>query len=277
VNKFRFIHFWAVGGALLLPPLGRAQTTPGSAATTAPKLPAILRAADGKPDLNGVYQGGSTKPGTWEEANQGVGVPGPGDPRNGVTQTERPSYTPFGAKIIQEDYVRRNIDSADAHCIPDVAMITVGLFPVQIFQNSQGILIIHEYMSAHRIIPYATKHPDDIEPTYLGDSIAHWDGDTLVIDTIEFKENLHNGGGGGRMHGDQLHMTERLTRTDYNTIKYDVVWDDPKTLTKPYNFHSFLMLRPGTRVQEYRCEENNLEPERFEELKKDESLFKRPQ
>lgn len=77
------------------------------------------------------------------------------------------------------------------------------------------------------------------------------------------------------MHSDALHLTERFTRVDKNTIRYDVTWDDPKVLTRPDIIHSQFMLRPGTRVREYICQENNLEPARYEELKKDESLFRR--
>ena len=281
MSSYRSICSLAGIAALaMLPVVVVAQEQPAPPETTF-KSPPTPRTAEGKPDLNGVYQGGSTRVGTWEEANQGVGVRGPEDKVPNVPtaaarpRSDRPSYTPFGARIVQEDYQRRNIDSADAHCIPSIAMLTTGLFPVQIFQNSQEIVILHEYMSAHRIIPLKAKHPDDIEPTYLGDSVGHWEGDTLVVDTIDFKESLHAGGGGGRMHSDALHVTERFTKVDYNTINYDVVWDDPKILTRPTNYHSTLMLRQGTRVQEYRCEENNLEPDRFEELKKDESLFKR--
>ncbi len=259
--------------------LSAQQAVPQAAKSPAVASRPAPRTADGKPDLNGVYQGGSNRVGTWEEANQGVGVRGAGDrsPATAVPRppSERPAYQPWAAKLVLDDYNLRNINSETARCIPNIAMITTGLFPVQIFQNSQNVVIIQEYMSVHRIIPLNAKHPDDIEPTYMGDSVGHWEGDSLVVDTIDFKEGLHSGGGGGRMHSDALHLTERFTRVNFDQINYDVVWDDPKVLTKPTNYYSTLMLRPGTRVQEFRCEENNLEPARYEELKKDESLFKR--
>jgi hypothetical protein len=277
VNAHRFIRIVATL-TILLPASAVAQSNAKSAARPA-KVALAPRAADGKPDLTGVYQGGSTKPGTWEEANQGIGVAAPEDraivgpaPR----QVETPAYQPWAAKLMLDNYNRRNIDSSSANCIPNVAFMTVSLFPVQFVQTPQQIVILEEYMSVFRIIPLNVKHSDDAEPAYLGNSVGHWEGDTLVVDTVGFKEMLHAEGGGGRSHSDALHLTERFTRTDYNTINYDVIWDDPKMLTRPFHLHSSFMLRPGTRVQEFRCEENNLEPARYEELKKDESLFKRP-
>lgn len=262
---------------ILLPVFATAQNAkhPARSAKSAPPIP---RAADGKPDLTGVYQGGSTKPGTWEEANRGIGVAAPEDraivgpaPR----QDDTPSYQPWAAKLLTDNYNRRNIDGSSAYCLPNIAMSTVSLFPVQFVQTPQQIVILEEYMSVFRIIPLNAKQPDDPDPAYLGNSVGHWEGDTLVVDTVSFKEMLHAEGGGGRSHSDALHLTERFTRVDYNTINYDVIWDDPKMLTRPFHYHSTFMLRPGTRLQEFRCEEDNQEPSRYEELKKDESLFKR--
>jgi len=234
----------------------------------------VPRAADGKPDLSGVYQPGSTRVGTWEEANQGIGVreaPSgtPARPREGTP------YQSWAAKLVMDDYQRRNIDSSTARCIPNPGFMTTGLFPIQFVQSNEVIVILIEYMGVNRIIPLASQHPEDREPTYLGNSVGHWEGDTLVVDTIDFNEDLHAGGGGGRMHSDALHLIERFTRVDKNTIKYDLTWDDPKVLTKPDVIQSQFMLRPGTRVREYICQENNLEPARYEELKKDESVFRR--
>jgi hypothetical protein len=234
----------------------------------------VPRTADGKPDLNGVYQSGSTQVGTWEEANQGIGVR---EPVAGAAARARegPPYQPWAAKLILDDYQRRNIDSSTARCIPSPGFMTTGLFPIEFVQTPHEVVILLEYMGVHRIIPITAQHPDDSEPSFLGNSIGRWDGDTLVVDTVDFNEDLHAGGGGGRMHSDALHLTERFTRIDKNTIKYDVTWDDPKVLTRPDAIHSQYMLRPGTRVREYVCQENNLEPARYDELKKNEDLFRR--
>ena len=75
--------------------------------------------------------------------------------------------------------------------------------------------------------------------------------------------------GTGTFHSDELHITERFTRVDKDQINYDVTMEDPKVLTKPWTLHSTLMLREGTRLQEYVCAENNLDPGDYELLLKE--------
>ena len=86
--------------------------------------------------------------------------------------------------------------------------------------------------------------PDDLEPSYMGDSVGHWEGDTLVVDVTGFNDKTWLGPT-GTFHTEALHVTERYTRVDYNTINYDVTMEDPNVLTKPWNTHSTIMLRPG--------------------------------
>ena len=70
-------------------------------------------------------------------------------------------------------------------------------------------------------------------------------------------------------------FTERYTRIDYNRINYDVTMEDPKVFTKPWIVHSSIMLRNGTRLREYECVEDNKDFQRYEQLLKDETLFRR--
>jgi hypothetical protein len=72
-----------------------------------------------------------------------------------------------------------------------------------------------------------------------------------------------------------MHVTERYTRINFDRINYDVTVEDPKVLTKPWVMHSSIMLRQGTRLREYECNENNSDIQHYEELLKDESLFRR--
>jgi hypothetical protein len=117
------------------------------------------------------------------------------------------------------------------------------------------------------------KHPDDIDPSFLGDSVAHWEGDTLVVDV---NDKTWLGAGGATLHTDALLVIERYTRVDYDTITYEVTIDDPKAFTKTWSIPpSFLSLRPGERLHEYECIENNVDIVRFEELLKNETLFRR--
>src|SRR5881396_2593355 len=237
--------------------------TPAYAAAQNKKpAPPVPRTADGKPDLSGVWQPGSDRVGTWEEANQGVGVPEPGR-QPSVRKGANPPYQPWAAAKVLEAYNRRNIDDPVARCITELDLGAGSLYPNQFVQTPKLIVILVESRHVFRLIPLNEKHPDDLDPSYLGDSVGRWEGNTLVVDVTGFKERLV----GSKINTDALHIVERFTRVDYNTIECSATVDDPKALLHPYTMTSKYMLRPGTRLQEYVCE-NNEDPARFEELDK---------
>ena len=150
----------------------------------------------------------------------------------------------------------------------------VILFPIQFVQTPGQVVIIYEYINAVRIIPTDGRpHPDDAEPTYQGDSVGRWDGDTLVVDVNNFKEG--NWLAAGIVNSDKLHITERYTRVDKDQMNYEAVIEDPNLLAKPWTIRRTLMLREGVRVREYVCAENNLDPARYQEYLKQPSLFMR--
>ena len=88
-------------------------------------------------------------------------------------------------------------------------------------------------MNAFRVIPIGGKHQDDMAPTYLGDSVAHWEGETLVVDMVGFNDKTWLTAT-GTFHSDAPHMTERYTRVDKEQINYEATMVDPKVLTKPW-------------------------------------------
>jgi hypothetical protein len=146
--------------------------------------------------------------------------------------------------------------------------VILGLFPQQIVQTPKQIVMLYEYMNVFRVIPLNAKHPDDLIPAYMGNSVGHWEGDTLVVEVTGFNDKTWLSGT-GTFHSEELHITERFTRVDKDQINYDVTMEDPKVLTKPWTLHSTLMLREGTRLQEYVCAENNLDPGDYEQLLKE--------
>jgi hypothetical protein len=244
----------------------------------------VPRTASGKPDLTGVWQGGTNRRGTWEEANSGLGVGGtgldPSAPANPASQqviTVPAPYQPWAAQKVVASFNKRGIDDPLAFCLPPgVPRATiVGLFPFEIVQTPQRIVIMYEYMHVYRVIPLNAKHPDDLVPTYMGDSVGHWEGDTLVVDVIGFNDKTWLTGT-GTFHSESLHVTERYTRVDKDQINYGVTIVDPEVLTQPWTFQSTIMLRQGTRVGEYVCAENNLDPGRYEKLLKDGVNLSRP-
>jgi hypothetical protein len=273
-RRFVFVLICAVAIPLA------AQTTPKKS----PSKSAVPRAADGKPDLTGVYQANSTIRGSWEEANRGLGVGGTGTDPNApaaISSADRQTrdaapYQPWAAKKVLESYNNRGIDDPQARCLPAglPRLYSLGLFPMQIVQTPKQVIVLYEFTNVYRVIPMAAQHPDDVAPQYLGDSVAHWEGDTLVVDVIGFNENTWLLGA-GTFHSDALHIIERYTRVDKDQVNYEATMEDPKVLTKPWVYRSTLMLREGTRLREYTCQEDNRDILRFEEYLKNGVKFGR--
>jgi hypothetical protein len=103
-------------------------------------------------------------------------------------------------------------------------------------------------------------HPKNLEPTYLGHSIGHWEGDTLIIDTVGMNEKAWMSRD-ALPHTDQLHMIERVTRTDFNTLKYEVTFDDPGAYTATWTSGYTKTWSPNNELFEYICQANNYGPE----------------
>jgi len=243
----------------------------------------VPRTADGKPDLTGVWQGGNGRRGSWEDANSGLGVGGtgvdPSAPANPASQqviTEPAPYKPDAAARVLESFNKRGIDDPAGLCLPlgVPRLALVGLFPLQIVQTPTQVVILHEYMSVFRVIPLNAEHRTDVGATYMGDSVGHWEGDTLVVDVTNFNDKGWLTGT-GTFHSDALHVTERFTRIDKDQIDWVITMEDPNVLTKPWTVKTTLMLREGTRLQEYVCAENNVETAHYEKILKEGVPYRR--
>lgn len=101
--------------------------------------------------------------------------------------------------------------------------------------------------------------PSNLTPTYYGHSTGRWDGDTLVIDTVGYNERAWMNRD-AVPHTDRLHLVERLSRPDFNTLKYAVTIDDPGAFTKPWDTGFSLNWSAGTEMFEYVCQDNNQAP-----------------
>ena len=122
------------------------------------------------------------------------------------------------------------------------------------------IFNISNAMSYRRIYMDGRSHPKDIAPTYLGHSVGRWEGDTLVIDSVGFSENAWMNRD-GLPHTSQLHLVERLTRINFETLNYEVTIDDPGAYTAPWTSGYTLGWSKGLDLFEYVCQENNISPE----------------
>jgi len=99
-------------------------------------------------------------------------------------------------------------------------------------------------------------HPADLKPSYYGHSIGWWEGDTLVIDTVGFNETFWLDRR-GLPHTNQMHVTERFTRTDQATVRYETLVDDPGAYTEPWKGGFNLRWEAGTELFEYVCQQAN--------------------
>lgn len=128
--------------------------------------------------------------------------------------------------------------------------------PMQIVQNDKYLSLLFEQNNWYTVVPIDGRKHREIDATWFGDSVGSWDGDALVIDTVNFngKTRLDTV---GHPHSDQLHLIQRFTRPDLGHISWEVTVDDPKTYTGPWKNVRTFTLRPDWEMMEYSCEENN--------------------
>jgi hypothetical protein len=142
---------------------------------------------------------------------------------------------------------------------PGVPRIMLIPFPMQIIQIPGEVVMIFEYDHfVRQIFTDRHEHLKGIAPTWMGDSIGHWDGDALVVDTTGFNDKTWLDQV-GHPHTDALHLIERIHRPDHDTLVDDVTIDDPKAYTKPWTGQQIFKLRPAWHLLEYVCEDNMLE------------------
>ena len=216
---------------------------------------AIPRTADGKPDFTGVWAG----PGFSHRVGRNdLDVPT-------VSQFNPARMAPFapgGAAFLTRPLTGDELkDDPTALCLPNgMPRQVLSPYPQQWVQAPGQLIILYEYMHFSRVIPTDGRpHRQNLEPTWMGDSVARWEDDTLVIDTVALKEwvldAFHQDG--SRWHSDKLHLTERIRYTDPMTASYQLTIDDPVVFTAPWTQDFAMKLHPTWNILEYVCEEND--------------------
>src|SRR5690606_38501320 len=125
-----------------------------------------------------------------------------------------------------------------------------GPYPVQMVQTDAWLVMVTEFERATRLIPLDGRpHREGIEPSYYGDPVGRWDGDTLVIDTRNFKpwtldDYYYVNPDEYRMHSDAFRTIERLTRIDESTLSYELTVEDPKIFTAPWTESLVMTFQP---------------------------------
>jgi hypothetical protein len=212
------------------------------------------RTADGTPDLQGIWQAGTTAWSGLEAHGAAMGIQAGTsvvvDPQDGSIP-----YQPAALEKRAENFKNRARLDPLAKCyLPGVPRVNLLPYPFQIFQTAGYIVMTYEFGHASRTIYMSRpKHLDGID-FWMGDSRGRWDGDTLVVDVAD-----HNAStwldASGDFHSDALHVVERYTRTDTDTIAYEATIEDPMVFTRPWKIRVPLHRHrdPGAQLYEYEC------------------------
>jgi hypothetical protein len=240
--------FLAGAAAVAFTPVLQAQAMPNSSAAKPPA--ASVPAPDH--DLSGVWNMRAT-PTQRKYINSTWSADGPEMTAWAKERYEatKPSNGPRTHSLKETD------DPVLKSCLPPgVPRIYLQPFPMEIVQTPKETLLLYEYdHTVRRIFTDGRKHPDDVTPTYMGDSIGNWDGDTFVVDTIGFNDKtwLDRDGHG---HSDQLQVIERFHRADRDNMQVDITMEDPKALVKPWISQVFFQLKPTWDISELVCTDN---------------------
>jgi len=229
--------------------------------------------ADGQDGQRGQRRTGPARPAPRGPNGRVILGPPPGQAGlwiGGITNLTNPDNTPIKvpyqpwAQAVAQDR-RQNQFEPHTRCKPSGGprqfLTPYGVEFVEL-QELQRIFILdvggpHSY----RIIYMdGREHPKNLTPSYYGHNVGHWEGDTLVVDSVGYNERFWFDRG-AHPHTEQLHLIERFTRVDFDNIKYEVTIDDPGAYTAPWSGQFNLRLDPGDELFEYVCQDNNFAPQ----------------
>ena len=203
------------------------------------------RTADGHPDLSGYWKGTrDTKPvGNIAKDLPGLKLP----------------LTPAGEAALKHN-LTATIDPESLCIIGGTPRHNASGLPFEIVQSSKKVVFLYFY-SYYRAIPVdGRKHTDDPDPSFFGEEIGHWEGDTLVVDSTGFKDEKVWIDENANPHSDALHVVERWTRPDFEHIHVDTLIEDSKFYTKPFHYtRTWILGQPDETLAEYSCSENNVD------------------
>lgn len=192
------------------------------------------RTPDGKPDLSGVWI------------------------VNGTSNVPDPAYLPAAKKKWAENKANLTRNDPAAACLPN-GVVRITKLPYKIVQTPKLVVLLSEgnTHSYRRFFLDGRPHNLDLDPeSWTGDSIAHWDGDTLVVDTIGFNDKSWLDDT-GKPHSEALHVIERYSRPNLDHLEVGYTVEDEKSLARPLTFTRVFNLAPNRDLQEYFCAYKN--------------------
>ena len=237
--------------------------TAGRGAAAAPPLP-TPRGSNGRP-LLGTVPGAR---GVWQGDGRLANNPSSYEPRasvNALIHIDNVPLQPWARAIVNERHAEVLKFEPHARCKasggPREFVTPYGVEFVEIPELQRFYIFdIGGPHTFRTIYMDGRDHPKDLLPSSYGHSIGHWEGDSLVIDVVGFNETFWMSRD-GLPHTDRLHLTEKFTRVDLNTLKYEVTFDDPGAYTARWTSGFNMRWNDGQELFEYVCQDNNHFPE----------------
>jgi hypothetical protein len=226
---------------------------------TAARIP---RMVDGKPNFTGLWQTIGTA--DWDIADHSaaagpffqLGAIGAIPPGQGIVEGGQIPYKPAALEQKNKNFANRLKDDPEVKCyMPGVPRAAYLPYPFQIIQSQKDILFAYEYATTNRLINMG-KPQEAATDTWMGTSNGHWEKDTLVVDVTGFNGNAWFDRAGD-FASDGLHVVERYTLLDANTMNYEATIEDPATFTRPWKINLILYRHreKDARLLEFKCVE----------------------
>lgn len=195
-------------------------------------------------DLRGIWMAAMNADAGLERAHAIV------DPPNGTIP-----YRPEALARRVQNFENRAKADPETKCFqPGVPRAAYLRSPFQIFQNGRAVYMVYQDVHAYRIIYLDGKPHNEGLPFAMGDSRGRWEGQTLVADVTSFSDTTWLDAAGD-YHSDRLHVVERYTRTNHDTLMYEATIEDPEVFMRPWKIRIPLRLQKGIQIVEDECEE----------------------
>lgn len=227
-----------------------------------PRLP------DGQPDFSGIWHAASPNRDRSDNPFIRPGNEIGGSPLGGNLGRNLPGgqlpYQPWAATLTEQRHADDSRDDPHVRCLPDNPPRSWTLPHLTKALHSPKLLVLlYEVNAIYRqIFIDGRPHPEDMNPSWLGYSVGHWEGDTLVVVTKGFRDDLWIDTWGSPM-SDVATMTERITRPNFGTLDIELTIDDPKTYTEPFTVNLRQDIEVDTELIDEFCLENEKSHERM--------------
>jgi hypothetical protein len=229
-----------------------------------PNLTAPAPRLNGKPDVSGLWQA-ERSPAREYDSVLGNGFTALQVDTHDITKNvlnvfwgmkaEEEPLRPEAVAILKHR-MQSALEYPHTQCLPGGIPLALLVFTFKMIQTPQEIVLLSETADPPRQIHTDGRPlPKDPDPTWMGYSVGHWQGDTLVVDTIGLNDRAWLDAF-GHPRSESMHMTERYRRRDFGHMDLEITFNDPKYYTRPFTIKTGLRLMPDSDLLEYVCNEN---------------------